>query len=318
MTRARIELRGLAPERLLAVLALLGLLRAVTTARPAWRPRIAWRGPPWRPVLDAATDALDETAVARAALDGMDAWQPAFDFGGFADIKHTREQFRRWAEPRLTATQEAAVAAAVASDAVLKRGADRVQPTPVCAVFGQGHQHFLDRLAGNVTATTSSPEEIADAVFRWRYQGEGTCAGGRIVLKGSLRLDPAEDRRYALSAGDPSAEPVRTVPGANRLAPLGLTLLPVVPTARGLRASGETRARGRVRLVWPVWDGWLDLEAVGDLLDLPELVADPPPIAEIAPRGVAEVYRCERLHVGKYMSFSPARPLWGVRGAGGT
>jgi hypothetical protein len=76
-------------------------------------------------------------------------------------------------------------------------------------------------------------------------------------------------------------------------------------------------------MVWPVWDGWLDLDAVSDLLDLPELVAEPPRVAdeprvaELAPRGVAEVFRCARLHVGKYMSFSPARPLWGVRGVGG-
>jgi hypothetical protein len=318
MSRAQIELSGLAPERLLAMLALFGLLRAVTTARPAWAPRIAWRGPPWRPVLDAETDALDETAVARACLDGLDAWKDAFDFGPFADIKHTPEQFRDWAGPLLTRAPGAAVAAALASDGVAKPNADRVQPTPLCAIFGQGHQHFLQRLAQNVDPSTSRPQEIADAVFRWRYQREGTREGGRLILKGSLRLDPAEDSRYALKFGNPSHEAVRTVPGANRLAPLGLTLLPAVPTGGRLRATTESRRGGTVRMVWPVWDGWLDLDAVSDLLDLPELVADAPRVAQLAPRGVAEVFRCARLHVGKYMSFSPARPLWGVRGVGGT
>jgi hypothetical protein len=320
MSRAEIELSGLGPERLLAVLALFGLMQALTTARPDWRPRVAWQGPPWRPVLDAETDALSEGDVARAALDGLDAWKDAFRFGRFADIKHTAEEYRAWAGPLLRAdtAEPAAVAAALASDAMTKRGGTRVQPTPLCAIFGQGHQHFLQRLSQNVDPATSTETEIADAVFHWRYEREGGKARGRYVVKGSLRLDPAEDRRYALAAGDPSAEAVRTVPGANRLAPLGLTLLPVVPDGRRLVATGESRRGPTVRMVWPIWDAWLDLDALCDLLDLPELIAERPPTAELAPRGVAEVYRCERLNVGKFMSFSPARPLWGVRGVGQT
>ena len=316
MSRARIELSGLAPERLLAVLALFGLMQALTTARPYWRPRVAWHGPPWRPVLDAEADTLTESDVARAALDGLDAWKHAFAFDGFADLKHTAEEYRAWAGPLLDVqtTKPAAVAAALASDATTKRDGVRVQPTPLCAIFGQGHQHFLQRLAQNVDPTTSTEAEIADAVFRWRYEREGSKVGGRRILKGSLRLDPAEDRRYALAAGNPSAEAVRTVPGANRLAPLGLTLLPVVPDGRRLVATGESRRGSTVRMVWPVWDPWLDLDAVSDLLDLPELVAESPSTTDLRPRGVAEVFRCERLHVGKYMSFSPARPLWGVHG----
>jgi hypothetical protein len=316
MSRARIELSGLGPERLLAVLALFGLMQAVTAARPDWRPRVAWNGPPWRPVLDAEAESLSESDVARAALDGLQAWKDAFAFDGFADIKHTADEYRAWATP-LIETQTAkstAVAASLASDAATKRGGERVQPTPLCAIFGQGHQHFLQRLSQNVDPATSTEAEIADALFRWRYEREGSKAGGRQILKGSLRLDPAEDRRYALAAGNPSAEAVLTVPGANRLAPLGLTLLPVVPNGRRLVATGESRRGSTVHLVWPVWDAWLDLDAISDLLDLPELVAESPSAADLVPRGVAEVFRCERLHVGKYMSFSPAHPLWGVRG----
>jgi hypothetical protein len=51
MTEHRLE--GLEPDNLLAFLALLGLLRALEEARPAWRPRVRWSidEPPLRPVL---------------------------------------------------------------------------------------------------------------------------------------------------------------------------------------------------------------------------------------------------------------------------
>ena len=44
MTEPRCDhrLNGLEPDNLLAFLALLGLLRALETARPKWRPRARW------------------------------------------------------------------------------------------------------------------------------------------------------------------------------------------------------------------------------------------------------------------------------------
>lgn len=315
MTRQTIRLSGLAPERLLAVLALYGTMRALETARPEWAPTVAWEGPPWRPVLSAATpETLTEDLVAEAALAGIADWAPAFDFDGHADIKHTPEAFKAWAKDRTG--NAAAVAAALASDAVTKRNnAAQVQPTPLCAIFGQGHQHFLSRLESNLDTGTADPTEIADALFRWRYEREGTKRRGQRIVKGSLRLDPQEDRRYALAAGDPSAEAVTTIPGANRLAPLGLTLMPVVPRNNRLAATATQRPRrGPVHILWPVWAGFLDVAALSDLLDLPGLIADPPDPAQLRPYGVQEVYRCTRRNVGKFMSFSPATAQFGLSG----
>lgn len=307
-----IALTGLRPDRLVAVLALMGLMRALETARPAWTPRVAWRGRPWRPVLHADADPLDETAVAEAALDGLHAWAPAFDFDGHRDLNHHPDAFRAWAASRLDDPGAAAVASALASDGVSKRtDAGTVEPTPFCAMFGQGHQHFLLRLGGNVDARETPSEEIADALFRWRYEPEGALRGKRRIPKTSMRWDPAEERRYALGAQDPSDLAVRTVPGANRLAALGLTLLPVVPGAARLEATGVRRREGRVEITWPVWTGALGVGALTPLLDHPKLQDDQPARAELEPLGVGEVYRCTRAHVGKFMSFTPAAPLWG-------
>jgi hypothetical protein len=59
---SRHRLHGLAPDNLLAFLALLGLLRAIQTARPDWRPRAAWDidQPPLRPLLVLAEPTTQE------------------------------------------------------------------------------------------------------------------------------------------------------------------------------------------------------------------------------------------------------------------
>ncbi|MBW7056297.1 hypothetical protein KY389_06245 [Paracoccus bogoriensis] len=70
----RHRLGGLEPDNLLAVMALLGLLRALETARPDWQPRAFWdvETHPWRPVLTLAVPQT-EAAVAEAAAEGVRA-----------------------------------------------------------------------------------------------------------------------------------------------------------------------------------------------------------------------------------------------------
>jgi hypothetical protein len=66
---------------LLAFLALLGLLRSLETARPAWRPRAAWDvdAAPLRPVL-VLVEPQDELAVCEAAAEGAATLATYHDF----------------------------------------------------------------------------------------------------------------------------------------------------------------------------------------------------------------------------------------------
>jgi len=59
MQRWTHRLEGLEPDNFLAFMALLGLLRALETARPDWCPRAAWdlERAPWRPILSLRVDA---------------------------------------------------------------------------------------------------------------------------------------------------------------------------------------------------------------------------------------------------------------------
>ena len=75
------RLVGLEPDNLLAFLALLGLLRALETARPAWAPRAYWdvARQPLRPVL-VLREAVGEDAVAAAANEGILALAAGYRF----------------------------------------------------------------------------------------------------------------------------------------------------------------------------------------------------------------------------------------------
>jgi hypothetical protein len=154
------------------------------------------------------------------------------------------------------------------SDAAFKD--DKVRATPFCAMFGQGHQNFLERL-DRVTkgvppkelqkVTTAeelnSTDKLDAALFRdWE----------RTDRTQSFRWDPVEDRRYALRFEDPSGDKGLTVHGANRLASLALPLLPAVPR----RERGEVRLyavathwyQGSLTIRWPIWSQAASLRAI--------------------------------------------------------
>lgn len=318
------RLDGLEPDNLLAFLALLGTLRALEAAdrgRPEGerlRPRATWSldAPPLRPILHLATP-MTAAAVAAETARGVAILAEAHDFDGRKDLNHTRAEARdqlETAEPG----DRANLLAALMTDAAIK-DADKpdsapIDPTPLCLLFGQGHQHFLDRLAGvpatpappprgrgKAAVTLSAADCLAEALFAPWHRSDPTF---------SFRWDPEEDVRYALMAGNPTdaAYKTGTQHGANRLAAVGLAVLTVVP---------ETRA-GRVRpaipggawkegfsFAWPVWRDPASLSAVRALLGHPKL-RTPGGLAHL---GVEHVLEARRISVGKFMNVARAQPI---------
>ena len=129
------------------------------------------------------------------------------------------------------------VDAAVRNDGLVER-------TPLCLLSGQGHRHFLSRLAlvprqapplrgiGRGKTEISEADGLRETLFMPWTRPDATF---------SFRWDPREDVRYALSATDPTDSETREKAqhGANRLAASGLSALAVVPHRR----SGRTRLR---------------------------------------------------------------------------
>jgi hypothetical protein len=316
------RLDGLESDNLLAFLALLGLLRVLETADETLHPRTAWDidTPPLRPRLFLAR-AVTPEEVTEGAAKGIEAIAAGHDFGGRKDLSYSR------GECRTLLDQEARVSnfgerrrvdllAALMSDAAIKDDKkEPVDPTPLCLLFGQGHQHFLDRIAsvpqqiappprgkGAKAVGLSASECLAEALFQPWHRNDPTF---------SFRWDPEEDVRYALMAGDPTdaAYKTGTQHGANRLAAIGVGALTLVPEIRFGRVrpsivGGASGANG-FSFAWPIWREPVTLSVVRALLAHPDLRE----IDSLAYLGVDHVLVARRISVGKFMNFSRARPL---------
>lgn len=293
------ELRGLEPDNLLAFLALLGLLRALAKSRPKWKSKVYWEGKPPRVMLALSSDNVTRHDIIEGVERGICELGTAYEFDR-ANITFTDQEFRKLADSARGNRERAVLIAALASDGALKRDKETVEPTPFCAMFGQGHQDFLSRLKAMAThCDFRNFRDLSRTLFEpWKYEDDSE----------SFRWDPIEDRRYALQFGDPSdsKNKVGTVTGANRLAAIGFGLLTCVPTASGLSTLGVAGRRREQDICWPLvaiptsLTGYLALLAHPNVLDegkAPNLFA----------YGVAAVARSRRFQVGKYFNFERAR-----------
>ena len=304
------ELIGLRADNLLAFLALLGLLRTLTDSRPDWHPRASWGGPPWHARLHLATS-VSRDDVAAGALDGMPPLAAAYAFSGHKNIDFTADEFRDFAEAAVSGARQvgphaATIAAALGSDGALKNAkTQKLQATALCAIFGQGHQNFLERLE-NLAHRAPVPRDrdtVKRALFEpWRYEDDDL----------TFRWDPAEDRRYARGFADPSGQKTLTVAGAQRLAVYGFPEFSCAPGTRGLQTVGFARYDRRMTLTWPIWHPPATLDALRALIRHPELAAPRPSRDTLGPMGVTDLMRARRISVGKYMSFERARQVWGI------
>lgn len=318
---------GLEPDNLLAFLALLGLLRALEASdrnHPGDRllPRAAWDidEPPLRPKLFLARSAAREEIAERAA-EGVDRIAAAHDFSGRKDLNYSQTECRAVLEQATEAALFDArdgvdLLAALMSDAAIKDDKkEPVDPTPLCLLFGQGHQHFLERLASVPREPTPPPrgkgknavklsafECLTEALFQpWR----------RDDPTFSFRWDPDEDVRYALMAGDPTdaAYKAGTQHGANRLAAIGLAALTLVPEMRAGRVRpsiiGGASGAGGFSFAWPIWREPATLSAIRALLAHPDLRRR----GALDHLGVDHVVVARRIPVGKFTNFSRARPI---------
>lgn len=310
------RLVGLEPDNLLAFLALLGLLRSLDAVRPDWRVRAGWDPDtrPLRPILVLAFGQTDE-AIATAAAEGAAALACVHRFDR-NDLNYPAQEAR----VLLNAAEDPRRAALL--DALMSDGATRddasIWPTPLCFLFGQGHQHFLSRLAdvpaGRLPARLAKTRKPPD-LNAPSFIGEALFAPWtRRDLTDGLRWDPAEDRRYALRADDPSGDPAGMQHGANRLAAVGLPVLPgAVVRRRGdtrfLNAATSYGPDGGIRITWPIWTVPARLPGIRALLAHPALAGESDDIRKLAPQGVAFAFRAHRISVGKFFNITPAERL---------
>ena len=309
------RLDGLEPDNLLAFMALLGLLRTLDEARPDWRPRVSWTvdEPPLRPRLHVAEEVAGN-AIVEAAAEGMAVLVRHHDFNGLSDLRLSPDEAARMLREAAGSDRYTAdLWAALVSNAAIVRDGKRVEPTPLCLMFGQGHQHFLSRLAsvpreamppkrgsGRNKSEISETECLHEALFTPWQRPDATL---------SFRWDPDEDVRYALRARDPTDSKTKetTQHGANRLAAVGLSVLTVVPRyrfgkVRLVLLGGSREPDGGQTLDWPIWSEPISLAGIRALIGHPRLDH---PKTRIA-LGVVEIRRARRISFGKFMNVTRA------------
>ncbi len=314
------RLEGFEPDNLLAFLALLGSLRALEEAERGlcedarWWPRASWDvdQPPWRPRLHLRR-AVGRTELVDRVEAGIAAFRAALDFEGRKMPDFAPNEYRALATAAVERTDgrlRLDALAALGTDQALDEGATAA--TPLCLMSGQGHQFFLQRLA--TVPFASSADEPGTSQARDNRPGDLECAlfgvwerkdvGSNV----SFRWDPEEAARQALMAGDPTDRVFRlgTEKGANRLAAIGLTVLPVVAGAQdralvpGFRVQDDGPA-----FHWPIWGEPASLAAIRALLaDL--AIAEPGGLARF---GVETVMRAPIEAIGKFKNVGRARPL---------
>ncbi|KKZ13759.1 MAG: hypothetical protein TQ37_03505 [Candidatus Synechococcus spongiarum 15L] len=314
------RLDGLEPDNLLAFMALLGLLRTLEEVRPEWHPRVSWTvdKPPLRPALR-VPEGVDGAAVVHATAEGLDLLAGCHEFDGLVDLTLPPEDAAgKLREITKSVDQNRYAAdlwAALVSDAAISRDGKKVEATPLCLMFGQGHQHFLERLKSvpqqktppkrgkrRSRITVSETDCLRKALFAsWK----------RPDATQSFRWDPNEDVRYALRARNPTDPKTKetTQHGANRLAAVGLSLLTVAPRRRAGQVrltvlGGQPEPRGGFVFRWPIWQAPISLAAIRALLGHPDLGPD----NKLAVLGVKEVRQARQISTGKFMNFTRAEP----------
>ena len=318
--RSTHRLAGLEPDNLLAFLALLGMLRTLEHARSAWRPRVGWTvdTPPLRPTLTVAGRATEEEVVA-AVAEGLKDLARRHDFGQLRDLKLSADEAAE--RLRMAAADDRYTSdlwAALISDAAVreKKKTEEAEPTPLCLLFGQGHMHFMSRLAsvpqesappargaGRKKIIVQATDCLREALFEPWTRPDATF---------SFRWDPQEDVRYALRATNPTDSKTKetTQHGANRLAAVGLSSLTVVPRLRGvtvqLAVIGGMRERsGSFAFTWPIWRHPVSLATIRALLG--HIGLDKSSTWDAL--GVFELRRARRISVGKFMNFTRAESI---------
>lgn len=309
------RLNGLEPDNLLAFMALLGLLQTLEKARPDWFPRVSWMvndPAPLRPCLHVAEENTAD-AIIVAVSEGLSALAK---YHYFYDLKNLmlrpNEVEGKLQEAACSDRYAADLWAALVSDAAVADDG-HVERTPLCLMFGQGHQHFLSRLAsvpqkkcppdrgtGRKKSEISEMECLHEALFKPWQRPDDTP---------SFRWDPNEDVRYALRARDPTNAKTKetTQHGANRLAAVGLSVFTVVPRRRYAKVQlallGGGREHGRHTVNWPIWREPTSLAGIRALLNHPYI--NQPGTREGL--GVVECRSAQRISSGKFMNFTRAK-----------
>jgi len=295
---------GLDGTNPLGFLAALGLLRIVTEGRPEEQPRMSWQPAmgTWVPCLWHVTDGQKEL------LDFLEQ-RLVREYGSHPigelsflenkELAGRKKLFRTLVRGRSRHSRVAVDwLAALASDL------DLIPPEANNQLQTARRDYFRGNVASVLNRTER--EHLERSLFHiWDYAD--------ALDNQSLHFDPGEDRRHAHQWNRPSGDPNRKksggMLGANRLALEALPIFVSLPEKDRLHTLGFSGFHSDdTRWSWPLWEIPIGLDVVKSLLSIAEIQDLNLSVATskfLRARGVAAVYRTNRILVGKTPNFTP-------------
>lgn len=253
--------------------------------------------------------------IAEQAMEVFARWcsSPALNPAGLPNIPRAKADTLKLAKAEvrmyLAGSQEMSEGAQLSMALVAEGSLDNqgaAKPTDL--YFTAGNQAFL-AMARQILKDATVEDVLEGLEGPWSYQS-------RLP---SLMWDVADDRDYALSAGNPSNTKKLTNPGPEALALLGLSRYPVF--AGRFAGRPRTRMQGcsgswtRARFTWPLWRKPASSHVVKSLL----AHASGPEMADTTQRepwyeawGITSVHASSirRSSQGGYGTFGPAETVW--------
>lgn len=250
-------LHGLRQDSLAAMLALVGLLKALDKSVPDWEPKSRWDG--GGAVLQMSVDASAEN-VAKSAARGIVEMGQRMKIG-----KKKLDGIDPEEMAGMLGSTDANVVASLISDGALSKGG-KMKTSLLCLTPGSGQQYFGKDFDAAVGMQESEmADSIRDGLFTsWDRKEKKRTGKGR----GAFRLDWRERRKHALRATDPVSFKAPAT-GAEPLVALGIVEFTSAPEHGTLATTGCERL-GRT-VAWPIWKRPLSLSAVRVLIGMAEL-----------------------------------------------
>lgn len=186
---------------------------------------------------------------------------------------------------------------------------DEAFETTLCAANGASHQCLIQSMRDILQLVEE--DHVRAALFEqwkreYRVPGEKRRELKLGTRKPTLRLDPSDERLYALRLSNPTTtDDYATELGAQALAIPAFGLLPVVPGKRPVTVA-SSRSRQRVTFMWPLWDTPATLFTVRSLVW--DGIGRPD---EHRARGVFAAFGADRVSGAKgKLSFAPSQGVW--------
>lgn len=188
---------------------------------------------------------------------------------------------------------------------------DDVCESTLCAANGASHQNLVQAMRDVLQLVDESHVRVAlfepwTNSFHLPKSDPTRRQLGLGDRKPTLRLDPSDERLYALRFSNPTTtDDYATELGAQALAIPAFALLPVVPSRRPATVASQ-RSGQRVTFSWMLWNLPATLRTVRSLVW--EGVGRPTTQRE---RGIFAAFSADRVSGSKgKLSFAPSRAVW--------